>query len=147
MINTAKLATFLSAYKAQFADNWPNERFKWQAVQHFQSHWDIDAPDFAAMFKAATDKTNNLLVSMNYFPGRMIQKFAWVHSEATRGFFRNLYNESFPLNDRVKQFMFASQELLPRVENANVTFQNPNSISTYLWLQYPNKYYILKDLS
>jgi hypothetical protein len=35
MINTAKLATFLSAYKAQFTDNWPNERFKWQAVQHF----------------------------------------------------------------------------------------------------------------
>ena len=61
MINTAKLATFLSAYKAQFVANWPNERFKWQAVQHFQTHWDIDAPDFGAMFEKATAKTQNLL--------------------------------------------------------------------------------------
>jgi 5-methylcytosine-specific restriction protein B len=144
MINTAKLDTFLSAYKAQFVANWPNERFKWQAVQHFQTHWNIDAPDFAAMFKEATDKTNNLLVSMNYFPGRMIEKFARADATTTREMFRMLYSETLPLKERVQRFMAKADELMSHFPDAKLTFQNANSISTYLWLRYPNNYYIYK---
>ena len=37
------------------------EYYKWEAVQQFQKEWDPDAPDFAAMFKRAVSKTENLI--------------------------------------------------------------------------------------
>ena len=44
----------LTAYKAVFVSKqWPEEKYKWVAVKHFQDNWDIDAPDFAAMLKNA----------------------------------------------------------------------------------------------
>ena len=33
------------------------EYYKWEAVKHFQENWDIDASDFASMFKEATKET------------------------------------------------------------------------------------------
>ena len=29
----------------------PDEVYKWQAIEHFEQHWDINAPDFYEMFK------------------------------------------------------------------------------------------------
>ena len=144
MINPAKLATFLSAYKAQFVANWPNERFKWQAIKHFQDNWNIDAPDFGAMFEKATAKTQNLLTSQNYLPKNMIIKFARIDETTTREMFRLLYTESFPLNERVKNFRATSEELVKRYDENKSSYQKENSISTYLWLKYPATYYIYK---
>ena len=42
----------LAAYKAVFVSKqWPDEKYKWIAVKHFQDNWNIDAPDFAEMLK------------------------------------------------------------------------------------------------
>lgn len=30
---------------------WPNEKYKWEAVQCFQENWDINSADFAQMLK------------------------------------------------------------------------------------------------
>lgn len=57
MINLEKLATILEHFKARFPSIWRNEKYKWQAVQHFQNTWNIDAEDFGKMFEAATAKT------------------------------------------------------------------------------------------
>ena len=144
MISTKKLAILLTAYKAQFVTNWPNERFKWEAVKHFQTHWNIDAPDFAEMFAKATGKTENLLVSNKNFPQRMILRFSQHDKEAVRSWFRDLYNEEKSLQERIILFAQNAKGFLPFVPPAKQTYQNSNSISTYLWLRYPNNNYIYK---
>ena len=76
MIDTGKLRQVLEGYKAYFPSHWDDEKYKWEAVKHFQDHWNIEAEDFGAMFKEATDKTYNLLASGYAYPRRMIQIFA-----------------------------------------------------------------------
>lgn len=50
MIDQQRMHDVLEAYKAHFSQLWPTERFKWEAVQHFQAYWDIEAADFKGMF-------------------------------------------------------------------------------------------------
>ena len=136
----------LASYKAVFVSKqWPEEKYKWVAVKHFQDNWDIDAPDFAAMLKNAIAKTENLLVSAGRFPGKMIEEFAEVAPEQVRTMFQELFDETQDLWQRVKSFKEKSQPLLDvHGKNAKNHYQDENTIFTYLWLRYPEKYYIYK---
>lgn len=127
---------------------WEKEKYKWIAVKHFQDHWNIDAPDFAAMFKEATAKTSNLLTARNYFPRGMIIDFATADAEAVRAMFRALFDENSSVVDRVNHFIENAEKLRVKygAEKWQSHYQNVNSISTYLWLKYPDKYYIYKYL-
>ena len=49
-INHAKLQEVIAGYKQYFPTHIADEIYKWKAVKHFQDHWDIEAPDFLAMF-------------------------------------------------------------------------------------------------
>jgi hypothetical protein len=145
MINQQLLNVVLMAYKSHFLARWESEKFKWEAIQHFQTHWDINAPDFAEMFALATKKTNTLLTSMNYFPRRMIYRYAQHDAAMVRDMFQNLFDESRDVIERVAQFTTRANELQnTRFDPSRQSYQNINSISTYLWLMYPNKYYIYK---
>lgn len=155
MINTSKLDLVLLDYKKAFCTpdpkagnitGWEKEKYKWAAIKHFQKHWNIDAENFAAMFKEATAKHINLFDSMNYFPRGMILEFAKVDQEAVRAMFRNLFNEALSVVDRVNDFIAEAERLRSTygADSWKSHFQNVNSISTYLWSMYPDKYYIYK---
>ena len=146
MINLEKLNPILASYKSRFASIWKNEKYKWEAIKHFQEHWDIDAADFSGMFKQATDKTSNLLTSGYVYPRGMMTEFARVDADATREMFRNLFDETQDLAVRVEAFQASSEELRAKYDDGTWRnhYQNTNSISTYLWLMYPDKYYIYK---
>lgn len=114
------LQQVLAAYKTVFVSKqWPEEKYKWVAVKHFQDNWNIDAPDFAEMLKKSLAKTGNLLVSVNNFPARMITWFAQADPEKIREMFKNLFDESKNLNDRIgchlwaNCFTFGKQKLCP----------------------------------
>jgi len=142
-----KLKAVLLDYKSDFvSQQWENERYKWEAVKHFQDYWDINAPNFAEMFTKATAKTYNLLASMNNFPKGMIQGFAAADAEATRAMFINLFDETKDFAERVEKFQSDAEALRVKYDDGSWKqhYQNPNSISTYLWLRYPDKYYIYK---
>ena len=94
MINLEKLQNALVEYKKIFDERWQGEKYKWEAVKWFQDHWDINANDFADMFAKATEKTANLLASMNNFPRKMMIQYAQDDAEAVRAMFINLYDES-----------------------------------------------------
>ena len=66
--------------------------------------------------------------------------------EATRTMFRNLYDESQDLAARVDAFKTTSEEMRSKYDAGTWRnhYQNTNAISTYLWLMYPDKYYIYK---
>ena len=146
VFEASEFAQIITAYKEDFVSKqWPKEKYKWVAVKHFQDNWDIDAPDFAAMLKNALAKTGNLLVSVNNFPARMITEFAEVAPEQVRAMFKELFDETLDIWQRVKSFKEKSQPLLGiHGKNAKNHYQGENTIFTYLWLRYPEKYYIYK---
>lgn len=146
MIDLEKLKPILEGYKVYFPSHWDDEKYKWEAIKHFRDHWDIVAENFGDMFKQATDKTFNLLASGYAYPRGMITNFAKADDEATRAMFRNLYDETKDLAERVDAFQTASEELRAKYDDGTWRnhYQNTNAISTYLWLRYPDKYYIYK---
>ncbi len=145
MINSNKLSAVIAGYKEYFPEHWKNEKYKWIAIKHFQDNWDIDAPDFAEMLQRSLSKTENLLASINNFPARMILVYAKLYPEEVRNAFRELFDESIDFSKRITAFKNKADEWLKKTpDNAKQHYQNEYSISIYLWLRYPDKYYIYK---
>ena len=146
MINEEILKRVETAYIKYLPKNFKDENFKWKAVKHFQKNWDIEADDFAMMLEMSLDKTDNLLTSGYYYAKSMIVGFAKEDPEGMREQYRILYDETRDLKSRIKSFMSYAED---RKRNHNDsgwknTFQDIHAISVYLWLRYPDKYYIYK---
>lgn len=147
MIDHAKLEPVLSGYQTYFPKYWPHgEDFKWEAAQQFHDHWDINAADFGEMFKAATAKVFSLLDTGYAYPRAMILNFAAADCEATRAMFRSLFEESIELSPRITAFQAAAEALRIKYNDGswNNHYQNTSAISVYLWLRYPDQYYIYR---
>ena len=146
MIHQEKLINAIKEYKKVFPKRWQEEKYKWEALEHFKAHWDIHAEDFATMFAKATEKTFNLLASAKTFPRGMIIEFAKADNEAVRVMFSNLYDENIALVERVEKFQVTVENIRLKYNQGNWQqhFQNSMAISTYLWLKNPEQYYIFK---
>jgi 5-methylcytosine-specific restriction protein B len=146
MFDSMRLKEVLVAYKQNFVSKqWGEEKYKWEAVKWFQDNWDVNAPDFAEMLNRSLDKTFNLLASNNNFPKGMIVGFAKSAPEEVRAMFIALFDESKDVFERLDAFKMQSSILLEKYGNgAAQHYQYENAISTYLWLRYPDKYYIYK---
>jgi len=145
-INLTELEVLISKYKRDFSKYIHLEFYKWKAVKCFQDNWNVDADNFEDMLSRALSKTNNLLASTNNFPRRMIRKYAKSYTERTRGLFLDLYDESKDLAERIQRFkddIISIHKLWDTTGTKN-HYQNENVISTYLWLKYPDKYFIYK---
>ena len=85
------------------------------------------------------------MTSMNSYPKGMILQFARQNPEKVREMFRSLFDESRDVIERIFKFKKESESLrLEYSPNAKNHFQDENTIVKYLWLKYPNKYYIYK---
>ncbi len=163
MIDKTKLQEYLELYKKDFYPYiWEKkdketgikcggERFKWVAARTFQDNWDIEAEDFADMLTRSLSKTGKLLNGPGHYPRGMIESFAKSAPEEVRTMFRNLYDEDSGIDvvKRIEDFKSGSDELLRKYGNGsrkeNIShYQDENVISIYLWLHYPDKYYIYK---
>lgn len=146
MFDKARLKDALIRYKQDFVSRqWDNEKYKWEAVKWFQDNWDVNAEDFPEMLERSLDKTYNLLASNNNFPKGMITGFAKAAPEEVRAMFIALFDESKDTFERMNEFKLQSSILLEKYGNgAAQHYQYENAISTYLWLRYPDKYYIYK---
>ena len=144
--NPDSFREWLDRYKEAFANpHWAEERYKWIAVKHFQDSWNLDALDLASMLDNALARTENLLTSAKSFPKGMIVNFAKVASDEVRTMFRSLFDETQDVIERIERFKTESERLrvnfMPGAKNH---YQDENTITTYLWLRYPDKYYIYK---
>lgn len=146
MIDKKAFSDALANYKKDFvAGWWADENFKWEAVKCFQDNWNIEAEDFAEMLKRSLAKTYGLLASMNNFPRQMIEIFAEEAPDKVKMMFVALFDENKDVVERILNFKYQSEQLLKEYGyDAKNHYQNENSISTYLWLMYPDKYYIYK---
>ncbi|MHC1735745.1 MAG: AAA family ATPase [Erysipelotrichaceae bacterium] len=146
MLNPDRIAATVNFYKQHFKDHWLDEKYKWEAAKHFQKNWDINADDFKTMFEEATRQAKNLLTSRNYFPRSMILEFAKVDPESTRSMFLKLFDENTSISDRIDEFMRSAEQMRIKYNDSTWKshYQTTNSVSTYLWLNFPEKYYIYK---
>lgn len=145
MFDKEKFADALACYKRDFEEKqWPEEKYKWEAVKQFQDNWDINASDFVDMLKRSLAKTANLLASTSFYPRKMITMFAELAPEETKAMFIDLFDEDKDIIERINRFKDKSNNLLQEKTSEGSDYQNENAITTYLWLRYPDKYYIYK---
>lgn len=149
VIDKYQLKLLVESYKRDFKKNIPNEIYKWEAVKCFQENWDIEANDFAEMLERSLSKTKNLLDTGFAFPRAMIVRFARLHPEQVQSCFIGLFAETEPIEKRINNFVNLIDVIhkkwkLESGETGENHYQTPSVISTYLWLRYPDKYYIYK---
>lgn len=145
MIDKLALETILQEYKSFLgSEDWKEqERYKWKAIKSFQDNWDIDAADLPGMLTRSLGDTLNLLDTVNNFPRAMLIRFAERDAEEVRQMFRILFDESKQLYERMNEFKAKSQQLLDTYFDKGLNhYQGEHAISVYLWLRYPDKYYI-----
>ena len=139
------LSKLLAKYREELPSFWENEKYKWEAVKHFQEHWDIDANDFSSMFTEATSKHYNLLASNKYYPIGMVQSFATFNEERTRNMFRVLFDENKDLTERIKFFWDEADDMRANGDEKWYNhYQDLRAVSAYLTFMYPEKYFIYK---
>lgn len=146
MFNKEILRDVIDNYKKGFKDfQWPKENYKWKAVKTFQDNWDIEASNFHEMLTNSLSNAGNLLESRNNFPGLMMKHYAKQAPEDVRKMFSDLFDESNDLYKRIENFKLQARVINDKVDDPEKQhYQNENSISVYLWLRYPDKYYIFK---
>ncbi len=146
MFNKVRLKEAVAEYKKCFVQKWwLDEKYKWEMVKCFQVNWDVNADDFAAMLTKSLSKAAALLNAANYYPVGMITGFAEKAQEDVRAMFIALFDETREVYERIDAFKRKSNFLLERYGNgAAQHYQHENAICTYLWLRYPDKYYIYK---
>ena len=72
----------------------------------------------------------NLLTSVNYFPQRIIVKFAIIVPEEVKAMFIELFDESLDVIQRIENFKLKSTSLLEKYGNgATQHYQYENAIT------------------
>lgn len=151
MIDRKKFDKLVKEYQNYFTNHkgengesyWEEEEFKWRGIKTFQDNWDLDAQDLSDMIKRSLNGVSHMMVSQARFPEGMIEGFAEREPETVRAMFKDLFDESKDIVERFHSFKQKSAELLERVGNgAKNHFQDERTIALYLWLRYPDKYYV-----
>lgn len=120
----------------------PDEGYKYDAISHFQTNWNLESLDFRTMFRTAFAKRENLFYQNSW---GFIDKCAEHFPEITKMMFRNLYDENINLEIRISNFQNKADELLDQLksqlnrDNLNAQ-QDERTVSVYLGFRYPEKY-------
>ena len=98
------------------------------------------------MLSQALAKTGSLLNAAHFFAGGILIAMARAESKTVRQLFRDLYDDTQDLAQRITDFEAAAEKIRAAHDDGtwNSHYQYANAISTYLWLRYPEKYYIYK---
>ena len=154
-MNRENLDKLISNYIANFdlINNDVNmEYYKWEAVKHFQDHWDIDAPDFAAMFREAIRLTYNLINNRFVQPTNGIVQLAEQpeFTESVRQMFKDLLvddnGDIDKRQDKIHAFLDKADKLLNAYYSGTWKYaQDMRTVIFYLSLLEPDKNYMFKS--
>lgn len=150
-IDLNKFTEILDRYEESLEDTRKDEVYKWEALQCFQEHWDIDAIDFAVMLTASLAKADNLLTGAMYYPASMIKELAAAYPDEVRTMFSALLDDSGELHARMEAFSQSAGELVKKLHTADIVqgktinhHQNARAMSVYLFFAHPDGYYPYK---
>lgn len=127
------------------------EYYKWEAVRHFQNHWDIDAPDFANMFKESVREAYNLINNHIVQPTTGIVKLAERPelTEQVRRMFKDLLADDQgdidKRQDKIYSFLGQAENFLNTYEKGKWKYaQDMRTVISYLSFLEPSKNYMFK---
>jgi hypothetical protein len=97
--------------------------YKWESVQHFQAHWNLDSVDPAAMFESCfhNTETRRLWQTENWQPKRIMTEFWRFDPLTVRMMFDDLYNETREVDGRISRFLFGCDMVLRDFRKAKST--------------------------
>lgn len=116
-----------------------DERYKWELINEFNGHPDINAPDFYQEIKKINFE--NLMYSMGK---AVINHLAKEKPEELRLLFEYLFDDSIELNERVKFFNKETKQIYQEIEGEHGHHQDERSIATYLTYHNSQKYTFYK---
>ncbi len=145
MFNMDRLKEWVEKYKNTLTTGnwWADEKYKWEAVKCFHKNWDIEAENFEDMLRLSLSETKNLLWAGSYSSSKVLNTFAEEYPEKVRDMFRGLFDERRNLYERIAYFKQQSKILQEKCRQKG-HYQDEHAITIYLWLRYPDKYYIYK---
>jgi hypothetical protein len=123
------------------------EKYKFDALRHFQETFNIEAVAIADNLKDALSKVDNLAVGMGYYPVASLCSIAANAPDATRDALRLLFSEDTPEKERISQFQ---QIMIPlSQEHSHKKTSHPYNmdlrfISLLLSLRFPTKFMYFK---
>lgn len=146
MFDKFRLTSVLKDYKKALASGWwLDERYKWIAVKNFHRNWKPETENFADMLNRSLEMARNILGSRGTYPRAAIVELAGYAPEKVRAMFEALFDESGDVVGRIADFKERAGVLWKEYRTDGTQhYQTENAISTYLWLRYPDKYYIYK---
>lgn len=146
----AKIHSSIAAYKKWLTDTRQHPFVhKWESLQHFQSNWNPDATDPAAMFDRCfqNSETRRLWQTERWFPKKMMLEFWRTSPQTVRLMFDDLFNETREAEGRVGRFLFGCDELLrdyrrdhPLSPENDHYHGDYRMIALYLAFRYPESY-------
>ena len=154
-MNKHNLNLIFEQYISRFAElndvDGNDEGYKWRAESCFLEHWDIEAEDFTAMFKASTKEMSNLIDNATVQPigGILLLLKQPNEVEFVRECFRELYAEDGgdleARQNRIYSFMEKMNAKIDQYASGSWKYpQKMNNVIYYLSLRYPNDNYIFK---
>lgn len=135
----------ISQYKESFAAWFPEEAYKWRAVQCFQEHWNSESSDFAEMLKESLAQARNLLDTNYSFPCKMITFFAEKEPDTVRSMFQQLLAPRADIVEQIQNFKQSADTLLAKYqfkESMKQHYQGDRTICTYLFFAQPDRYFL-----
>lgn len=146
-INKPRFDAFVAEYKKVFLEKrWPNVKNNLEDVKLFQDNWDANAEEFAEMLKKALPQSRSLLNGSCCLEKAGITSLAINKPDSARTLFNHLFNEAEEkgLSFRLLGFIFVmTNHLGKNHEDGRIAFHQYECITMkYLWLRYPELYYI-----
>lgn len=146
-----KLRDYLAAYTKWLGSRDAEKRlYYWESQAHWQTNWDDEASDFAAMLDACLQNstTKRLWKREAYEPKRMMLAFAQEDGHFVYSMFRDLFNEEKDTHSRADRFVFYCDEMLQqyrrkypgKIDNSHYHDDGYEIISLYLSFHYPERY-------
>lgn len=135
----------ISQYKDSFETWFPQEMYKWRAVQCFQDHWYPEREGFAEVLRNSLAQASNLLDTNYSYPREMIEYFAEKEPVTVHKMFQQLLNSEEDITRRIQQFEQAADALLARhrsEESKQQHFQTDHTVCAYLFFAHPDRYFL-----
>ena len=106
----------VSQYKGSFEAWFPEEIYKWRAVQCFQEHWNPERADFAEMLKESLAQAGNLMDTNYAYPYKMIAFFAEKEPDTVRYMFQRLLDPQADVVEQIQSFEKSADGLLAKYQ-------------------------------
>ncbi|MCB0637824.1 MAG: hypothetical protein KDC54_14450 [Lewinella sp.] len=141
----------LEAYAQWLTTDAARERlYYWESQQQWQTHWDLEAIDPAAMYDASlqNSRTRRLWKREAYEPKQMMLHFLRAEPEFVRSMFLDLFNEDKSVDGRADRFVFYCDQLLEQYRRAHPLAIDTSHyhddgyeiVSLYLAFRFPEQY-------